>query len=100
MRVQSQVGEDPGMHPWVQGLDPAVETLGKAGELLHLVSRATPASEMRAAVDPVDTNDTPAASSACASSSSPVLSYTEISARLDGPPAVAHERVTFLPLME
>ena len=30
------VGEDPGVHPRVEGLDPALEALGEAGEVGHL----------------------------------------------------------------
>ena len=43
-----------------------------------------PAAEMAAADFPVDTISVPAACSAAASSGSPVLSYTLISARLSG----------------
>ena len=32
----AQVGEDPGVHARVQRLDPAVEALGEAGEVLDL----------------------------------------------------------------
>ena len=31
----AQIGEQPGVHARVQGLDPAVEHLGKTGDLLH-----------------------------------------------------------------
>lgn len=31
----AQVSQQPGMHSWVQCLDPAIEHLGKAGQLLH-----------------------------------------------------------------
>ena len=34
--LEAAVGEDPGVHARVQRLDPAVEALGEAGEVLHL----------------------------------------------------------------
>jgi hypothetical protein len=70
---QAEVGEDAGVHLRVQRLDPPVEALGEAGELVDGVT-ATPASRSRAAVEPVDTTSTPASASPRPSSSSPVLS--------------------------
>ena len=48
----AEVGEDPGVHPRVQGLDPAVEALGEPGEVLDLASPGRRHSAMRAAVLP------------------------------------------------
>ena len=47
VRVEPAVGEDPGVHLRVQGLDPAVEALGEAGELLDLGDRHAEALDQR-----------------------------------------------------
>ena len=77
------VGEDPGVHARVQGLDPTVEALGEPGEVLDRVT-GTPCAAMVFAVEPVDTMATPASFRPSASSGRPVLSYTETSARRIG----------------
>ena len=71
---QAAVGEDPGVHLRVQGLDPAVEALGEAGELLDLGDRHAQRPRSSAAEPPVDTSATPASCRPRTSSSSPVLS--------------------------
>ena len=58
--------------------------LREAGELARPGSPARRAPRCMAAVEPVETISTPAASSARASSASPVLSYTLTSARRIG----------------
>ena len=45
--LQAQVGEDAGVHPGVQGLDPAVQALGEAGELLDLGDRHPGGGDLR-----------------------------------------------------
>ena len=60
MGVEATVGEDAGVHARVQGLDPAVEALGEAGEVLDLgdgqaevgdqLGRATGGDELDAGV--------------------------------------------------
>ena len=47
VRLQAQVGEDSGMHARVQGLDPAVQALGEAGQLLDLGDRDTGRGDLR-----------------------------------------------------
>ena len=45
--LQAAVGEDAGVHPRVQRLDPAVEALGEAGEVLDLGHRQAEAGDQR-----------------------------------------------------
>lgn len=47
VRLEPQVGEDPGVHARVQGLDPAVQALGEAGELLDLGDRHSGRGDLR-----------------------------------------------------
>ena len=47
MGLEAAVGEDAGVHPRVQRLDPAVEALGEAGEVLDLGDRQAEARDQR-----------------------------------------------------
>ena len=77
------------MDPRMQRLDPPVEALGEAGELLDRGHRHA-ACAIRAAVDPVETMDDPGGDQRLASSSSRSLSYTESRARLIGRRVLTH----------
>jgi hypothetical protein len=63
----------------VQRLHAAVQHLGKAGDLGHFGDRQA-GSASSLAVPPVESSLMPSACSACANSTMPVLSETEISA--------------------
>ena len=67
------VGEQAGVHARVQRLDPPVEALGEAGELLDGCDGHARVGDPFA-VEPVETISTPSACSPVASSSSPALS--------------------------
>ena len=73
VRGLPQVGEQPGVHRRVQGLDPAVEALGEPGQLLDPGHRhARGGDRRRGAAGGHDLD--PGRGSACASPASPVLS--------------------------
>ena len=62
--LEAAVGEDAGVHLRVQRLDPAVEALGEAGEVLDLGDREAERRRSAAAEPPVETSATPASCSA------------------------------------
>ncbi len=55
--LEAPVGEDPGVHLRVQGLDPAVEALGEAGEVLDLRDRDAQPLDQRSGAAGRDQDD-------------------------------------------
>ena len=84
MLRQVAAGEDAAVDARVQRLDPAVQDLGEAGHLADLDHGHAGLAQGALAVPPVETSSTPVAARPAASSTRPVLSCTESSARRIG----------------